>query len=417
MSGLSSMIETNGLVRVGGRRDALAIEGIPASLKIAAGFVSKLPRGSLEIGLPDGRTLRFTGTEEGPQARIQVVDPTFARNVLAKGDIGFAEAYMDGRVDTDDMTSVLEYFSANFDDAGPLAVGGALAQSVNNLRHALRPNSKRGAKRNILAHYDLGNAFYSAWLDPTMTYSSAKFEDPRQPLQDAQLVKYRAVARSLGLGPDTKVLEIGSGWGGFAEVAAKEFGARVTSLTISDAQHEFARRRMFEAGLADKVDIQLRDYRDVAGRYDAIASIEMFEAVGEQYWPAYFDKVANSLESGGRAVLQVITIANDQFENYRRRADFIKRYIFPGGMLPSVDVMKRETEKAGLQFSVASTFGQSYARTLAEWAKRFTSAWDEIKLMGFDERFRRLWLYYLAYCEAGFKTRRIDVGHFVLAKA
>jgi cyclopropane-fatty-acyl-phospholipid synthase len=280
----------------------------------------------------------------------------------------------------------------------------------------LRANTKKGSRRNILAHYDLGNDFYARWLDPTMTYSSALYTSVDQNLENAQLAKYRSIARNLNLKPGDHVLEIGSGWGGFAEVAAKEYSARVTSITISDAQHAYATKRIADAGLSSQVEIVLRDYRDVRGQFDAVASIEMFEAVGEEYWPSYFGKIAEVLKPGGRAALQIITIDDDYFDLYRKRADFIQHYIFPGGMLPSERRLRQETAAVGLGFEVDAMFGKSYARTLGEWAKRFELAWDDIKGGKFNESFRRLWLYYLAYCEAGFRTGRIDVGQFVLTK-
>ncbi|HVY02949.1 MAG TPA: cyclopropane-fatty-acyl-phospholipid synthase family protein, partial [Caulobacterales bacterium] len=257
----------------------------------------------------------------------------------------------------------------------------------------------------------------AAWLDPTMTYSSAKFDSPGQDLTSAQLNKYRALAERLDLQPGDRVLEIGCGWGGFAEVAARDYGARVTGVTISNAQRDFAVQRMARLGLSDRVDIQLRDYRDVEGRFDKVASIEMFEAVGESYWPAYFRKVAEALKSGGRAALQIITIDEALFAAYRRRADFIQRYIFPGGMLPTVARLRQEAERAGLAWDAMQNFGASYADTLAHWGRRFAAKWDEIRTLGFDERFKRLWAFYLSYCEAGFRTRRTDVVQVGLAKA
>jgi cyclopropane-fatty-acyl-phospholipid synthase len=392
------------------------LEGLPASLRIAAFMLTRLKKGRLDMTLPDGRTLRFDGPEQGPHGEIIVHDLKFARRVLSAGDIGFAEVFMDGGFDTPSLANVLEYFTANFHDAGKLAVGGRLTRFFNNIRHRRRANTKRGSKRNILAHYDLGNDFYARWLDRTMTYSSAIFSSDDQTLEDAQLAKYRSIARNLQLKPGDHVLEIGSGWGGFAEVAAKEYGARVTSVTISDAQHAWATKRIAEAGLSDLVEIRLQDYRDITGQFDAVASIEMFEAVGEKYWPAYFDKIAEVLKPRGRAALQIITIEDHEFENYRSRPDFIQRYVFPGGMLPSVARLQEETMRAGLGLEVDAMFGQSYARTVNLWAKRFEQAWDDIKGPAFDERFRRLWLYYLAYCEAGFRTNRVDVGQFVLTK-
>ncbi len=399
-----------------GPGDIAKLDRLPASFQMAAMIMARLKKGRLDITVPDGRTLRFQGKEAGPQAEMVMHDPRLTAKVLTRGDIGFAEAYMDGKFDTPDLARVLEYFVRNFEDAGALAVGGRLTQIVNLVRHAFRANTKRGSKRNILAHYDLGNEFYSRWLDPTMTYSSAIYSSPDQTLEQAQLAKYRAIASELGLAPGKHVLEIGSGWGGFAEVAAGEYGARVTSITISDAQHAYACERMARAGLSDLVDIQMRDYRDITGQFDAVASIEMFEAVGEKYWPAYFGKVADSLKPGGKADLQIITIEDDQFDNYRQRPDFIQHYIFPGGMLISPERIRQQAERIGLAYRIGSQFGMSYARTLAEWTRRFQKAWDGISRLGFDDRFRRLWLYYLAYCEAGFCSGRIDVGQFVLSK-
>jgi cyclopropane-fatty-acyl-phospholipid synthase len=403
------------VIRVG-RADLRLLSRLPASFRLAAMILVGLKKGRLDVTFPDGRTFRFEGSEPGPLGEIIVRDPSFAGRVLARGDIGFAEAFMDEQFDTPSLPDVLEYFTRNFESAGKLAVGGWMAQWMNALQHARNRNSRKGSKRNILAHYDLGNEFYGLWLDPSMTYSSALFSGPEQSLEEAQRAKYRAIAAGLKIVPGMRVLEIGSGWGGFAEVAAREFGAKVDSVTISDAQHAYARRRMEAAGLANRVNIQLKDYRDVDGQYDAVASIEMFEAVGEKYWPAYFDKVAQVLRPGGRASLQIITIDDREFDYYRTRVDFIQTYIFPGGMLPSVKRLREESARAGLGFAVGEMYGLSYARTLSEWARRFEAAWETISRMGFDERFRRMWRYYLAYCEAGFRTGRIDVGRFVLSK-
>jgi cyclopropane-fatty-acyl-phospholipid synthase len=288
---------------------------------------------------------------------------------------------------------------------------------LNFAAHLLHRNSRTGSKHNILAHYDLGNAFYSRWLDPSMTYSSARFERPGQSLPEAQRNKYASLARQIDLRRDDHVLEIGCGWGGFAEFAAGEIGAKVTGITISPAQHEFARKRLFEQGLAERADIRLVDYRDVRGQFDRVASIEMFEAVGEEYWPTYFSKIREVLSPGGRAGLQIITIRDELFEHYRSRADFIQKYVFPGGMLPSELRLKEETDRAGLEWGDIVRFGQNYADTLAEWARRFENAWDDIRGLGFDERFRRLWRFYLGYCEAGFRMERTNVVQLSLARS
>ncbi len=392
------------------------LRGAPLSAKALAFAALRLVHGELDITLPDGRTLRF-GAGAGPHAHIIVRDWRFARRALAGGDVGLAESYMAEEWDTPDLSAVLELFAMNFDALGEVARGNPVVKAVNGVRHMLNANTKTGSKRNILAHYDLGNAFYARWLDATMTYSSARFTGPGQSLEEGQIAKYQGIADQLQLRPDQHVLEIGSGWGGFAEYAAKTRGAKVTGVTISDAQYEFARKRIFEAGLAERVDFRLMDYRDIDGRYDGVASIEMFEAVGERYWPVYFQKIHDVLAPGKRAALQIITIDDSMFQRYRRRADFIQRYVFPGGMLPSIPRLRQETAAAGLAWDQSVTFGHAYAQTLSEWAKRFLTAWRDIKGQGFDERFRRLWTFYLSYCEAGFRTGRIDVGQFALVRS
>jgi cyclopropane-fatty-acyl-phospholipid synthase len=373
--------------------------------------------GQLTFVLPSGPEVRVEGDKPGPDARLIVNDFRFLSRVLSAGDIGFGEGFMAGEWDTPDLSALLEAFTANLDRLRTLLEGNVVYRLVEAMAHALRRNSRAGAKRNILAHYDLGNAFYSRWLDPSMTYSSAWYERPGQPLNEAQRHKYASLARQIELGEDNHVLEIGCGWGGFAEFAAGEIGAKVTGITISPAQFEFARKRLFEAGLNERAEIRLVDYRDVTGQFDRVASIEMFEAVGEEYWPTYFGKIHDVLAPGGRAGLQIITIRDELFAEYRKRADFIQKYVFPGGMLPSETRLKEETARAGLEWRDIVRFGQNYADTLAEWARRFESAWDDIRGLGFDERFRRLWRFYLGYCEAGFRTERTNVVQLSLAKS
>jgi cyclopropane-fatty-acyl-phospholipid synthase len=372
--------------------------------------------GTVDVELPSGDVFKLTGSQPGPAARLIVRDFRFVSRTLAAGDIGFAEAFMAGEWDTPNLSAVLEAFSLNFDRIGRLVQGNPLTRAVNFIAHLLHYNSRAGSRRNIEAHYDLGNAFYSRWLDASMTYSSARFERPGESLSQAQRNKYSSLARQIGLGPDQHVLEIGCGWGGFAEYAAGEVGAKVTGITISPAQFEFARRRLFEAGLAERAEIRLVDYRDLEGQFDKVASIEMFEAVGEAYWPAYFGKIREVLSPGGMAGLQIITIRDELFADYRSRADFIQKYIFPGGMLPSETRLREETHRAGLEWGGVIRFGQNYADTLAEWARRFEGAWDEIRGLGFDERFRRLWRFYLSYCEAGFRSERTDVVQLSLSR-
>jgi cyclopropane-fatty-acyl-phospholipid synthase len=373
--------------------------------------------GDMTFVLPSGYEVRIEGTEPGPSGRLIIHDFHFVKRVLASADIGFGEGFVAGEWDTPDLSALLEAFTLNFDHLQKLVEGNAWMRAVNLLAHALNRNSRRGARRNIHAHYDLGNAFYARWLDPSMTYSSARYERAGQPLSEAQRNKYASLAREIGIKPDHRVLEIGCGWGGFAEFVAREIGARITGVTISRAQHDFARRRLFDQGLADVADIRLMDYRDIQGHFDRVASIEMFEAVGEAYWPAYFGKIGQVLSPGGRAGLQIITIRDELFSAYRGRSDFMRKYIFPGGMLPSEARLREETDRAGLEWKAIVRFGQNYADTLAEWGGRFEGAWEDIRTLGFDERFRRLWRFYLSYCEAGFRTERTNVVQLSLGKA
>jgi cyclopropane-fatty-acyl-phospholipid synthase len=367
--------------------------------------------------MPSGRELHITGSEPGPDARLVIHDFRFIRRALAAGDIGFAEAYIAGEWDTPNLADLLGVFAAHWNRLHIVTMGNPLAWTINRIRHAFRFNSRQGARRNIHAHYDLGNAFYAQWLDTTMTYSAARYARPGQPLPEAQTAKYKALAESIGLQAGQSVLEIGCGWGGFAEYAAREVGAKVTAVTISEEQYAFAKQRMFAAGLAERADIKLIDYRDVEGRFDRIASIEMFEAVGERYWPSYFGKINETLAAGGRAGLQIITIRDEYFEEYRSRADFIQKYIFPGGMLPSEARLKKVTDRAGFTWDRIERFGHDYADTLAQWHRNFDASWRDIRPLGFDERFRKLWKFYLSYCEAAFRTERTNVIQLALAKA
>lgn len=387
----------------------------PLSLRAAFATLPDIKGGTLRVRLPDGRLLAF-GDGLGPSAELTVHDYRFARRVLFSGDIGFAEGWIEGEWSSPDLITLLSLLAKNVERLAGAFRGGALGWLANRLTHLGRANTRKGARRNILAHYDLGNAFFAAWLDPSMTYSSARFVEAGASLESAQAEKYRAIARHAQLKPGDHVLEIGCGWGGFAEIAAREFGARVTALTLSDEQFAYAQARMRRAGLADRVSVRQLDYRDVQGPFDAIVSIEMLEAVGEAYWPAYFGKIAEVLRPGGRAAVQTITIRDDLFEDYRSRADFIQRYVFPGGMLPSLARLRKETAAAALEWRGFDAFGRDYDRTLSLWSVAFEANWPRINAQGFDERFRRLWLFYLAYCIAGFRTGRIDVIQLALAK-
>jgi cyclopropane-fatty-acyl-phospholipid synthase len=384
------------------------------ALKVTAQNWQGVP---LIVQLPSGHALRIEGHAPGKEVVLQVKDFNFIRRILAAGDVGFAEGFAAGDWDTPDLPALLEAFSHNFDRLAGLMTGNPVVKALDFINHALHRNSRTGSKKNIHAHYDLGNGFYAGWLDPSMTYSAALFDHAHATLEEAQSAKYAALARSIGIERHHKVLEIGCGWGGFAEYVGREIGAEIEAITISQAQYDYAVQRIERAGLSDRVKIRLCDYRDVEGAYDRIASIEMFEAVGEAYWPAFFNKVQHLLTSDGLAALQIITISDELFEGYRRRPDFIQKYIFPGGMLPSDQRLRAETAKAGLAWRSCVGFANDYARTLSEWGERFEQAWPEIEALGFDEKFRRLWRYYLGYCEAGFRTGRTDVVHLTLAKS
>ena len=384
--------------------------------RLALGFASRLRRGTLDVTLPDGRVIRLGGLELGPAAVMQLHGYGFASRLINRGDIGIAEAYLNGDWDTPNLTQFLYLFCVNHDLIQAMLGDKPLMRSFQSVRHWFNRNTRRQARRNILAHYDIGNAFYSAWLDPSMTYSSALYEDHTPDLTAAQNNKYRRLAEAINLQPGQKLLEIGCGWGGFAEYVAKTFGAKVVGLTISKEQRDFAQKRIKDAGLSDKVEIKLQDYRDERDRYDRIASIEMIEAVGEAFWPRYFSQLRDRLLPGGFAGIQAITIQDSIFQSYRREVDFIQRYIFPGGMLPSPQVLKTLGDRFGVPVIRERIFGQDYAKTLAIWRNNFLAAWPNLKPLGFDDRFRRLWEYYLSYCEAGFLSGNIDVRQVVFAR-
>ena len=370
-------------------------------------LLDNLHGGMLEIRLPDGSSRLFGEGEHG--VTLNVHDEAMFSQVLARGDIGLAEAYLDGHWDSPDVTGLLTLLTRNRDALKKAVYGSWRNLLAARLRHWLNRNSRAGSKRNIMAHYDLGNDFYRLWLDRSMSYSSALYRavDDGE-LESAQRAKYRRLLRRLHAEPGQSVLEIGCGWGGFAEIAVQE-GLQVTGLTLSPAQLEWARKRVPGA------DLRLQDYRDTSERFDHIVSIEMFEAVGERWWPTYFRTIARALKPGGRAVIQSITIRDDLFAEYRKGTDFIQQYVFPGGMLPSRSAFRAAAAKQGLTVHGEYAFGKDYARTLAEWRHAFESNWPQIAALGFDEQFRRLWRMYLSYCEAGFLAGNIDVVHFELA--
>ncbi len=372
-------------------------------------LLMRIEHGSLFIRLPNDRCVRFDSGNEGPVAKLHLKNWKLPRKVALGGTIGVAESYMDEDWDSPDVTAMLEFFLVNRSIYGDVASQSPVINFIESARHWFNKNTKSGSQKNISAHYDLGNEFYSLWLDPSMTYSSAIYEDGANSLETAQDAKYRYLAENMGVTKGSHILEIGCGWGGFAEYVAREFGAKVTGLTISKEQLAYAEKRIEKAGLSDLVDFKFQDYRDETGKYDHVASIEMFEAVGEEYWPDYFGKINQCLKPGGTAGLQIITIRNAAFEDYRRRPDFIQRYIFPGGMLPSPDALSKVTAEHGLTLSSERIFGKDYAKTLKEWRLVFWDKWEEVKKLGFDQRFKRMWEFYFFYCEAGFETESIDV--------
>ena len=392
--------------------------GAPPTARILMALLARLACGELGVIDPDGRAHQFgPGHNDAGRGEIRLRDWRLARDILTGGDVAFAEGWMDGRWDTPDLTALLTVLAHNQAALDRAYYGRWWQRALFRLKHLRNANSKRTAKRNIASHYDLGNDFYGLWLDPTMTYSAALFgEDLAQPLAAAQEAKYQRVLSELALPPGAHILELGCGWGGFAEVAARA-GYRVTGLSLSEAQTAYARARIARAGLADRVTLRVQDYRDERGTYDGVASIEMFEAVGEKYWPAFFAAIRRALAPQGRACVQTITIADSRFERYRTQSDFIQQYIFPGGMLASPSRFATTAGRAGFAIARAHTFGRDYAETLARWLAAFDANSGAVRKQGFDERFIRCWRFYLAYCIAGFMSGSTDVAQYTLTPA
>jgi len=385
--------------------------------RLALRLARRLAVGTLTLTLPDGGTHRFAATAS-PSATLRIHDARALTRLALRGRLGLAEAYLDGMWDSPDLRGLMTLAVANEDAWLATMRGSRWARAGAWLLHRLRPNTRDGARRNVVEHYDLGNVFFSAWLDAGMNYSAAVFDDPAKTLEQAQLTKLHRMCRMLGLRPGMRVLEIGCGWGGFAELAARDYGARVVAITLSPSQLAFARERIARAGLGDQVELRLQDYREVSGTFDRIASIEMFEAVGERFWPTYFRVLRERLVPGGLAGLQTITIADRLFWEYRRTADFIQRHVFPGGMLPCPSRLRQEVSRAGLAELQAHWFGLDYAETLARWYAAFEHAWPDItrRSRHTDARFKRLWEFYLSYCETGFRVGWTDVGQLLLMR-
>ena len=390
---------------------------IPRHFNSIFGLLTGLERGSLVIELPNTEVFEIRGNVPGPDASIKILHNDFFARLVREGENGFCESYLDGWWSTSDLVTLLDALMLNGELFGSNLPGAGVVRFYERIRHWWRSNSKAQAKRNIAYHYDLGNEFYKKWLDDTMTYSSALFETGTESLAEAQRNKYQLICDNISIKPSDHVLEIGCGWGGFAEHVVKKYGASVTGLTISKEQLEYSQKRSFEAGLGEKARFVMRDYRDERGLYDSIASIEMFEAVGEKYWPQFFNTVRDRLRTQGKAALQIITIGDEFFPHYRKNVDFIQKYIFPGGMLPSQLALQEQISKAGLKKIKMDNFGQSYSKTLRMWHDQFNCVWTDIAPLGFDERFKRMWNFYFASCAAFFRSRTGDVTQLTLEKS
>ena len=380
-------------------------------------MASDMNSGRLDFALPDGRIFRAEGKNAGPVAQVDIHNPEVFARLIREGDLGFSDAYLEHWWSTPDFQAFMDWVHADNDDLYDGFPGMGLVRLYEKLRFWLQSNSKRQARKNISHHYDLGNDFYGLWLDETMTYSSALFTTGQESLEAAQIAKYASMVDQMGVKEGDHVLEIGCGWGGFAEYAAKERGLKVTGLTISQEQLDYSMKRIESKGLQDKVNIKLQDYRDEKGRYDGIASIEMFEAVGQKYWPVYFETIKNCLHLGRQATLQIITVQDARWEVYQRGVDFIQKYIFPGGMLPSPNVLKAEVQNAGLSVVKSKEFGLSYSQTLRRWHDVFNAKWDQAAELGFDDRFRRMWNFYLTSCAATFESGNCDVTQITIANS
>ncbi|MEO5695843.1 MAG: cyclopropane-fatty-acyl-phospholipid synthase family protein [Burkholderiaceae bacterium] len=389
--------------------------GLPAAARAVMRLLDRLDHGSLTLQLPDGTSRRF-GDDTEPRAAMRLHNWNVCAATLKSGDIGLAESFIAGDWSTPDLTELLTLFISNRDAFESMVYGSWWGSLLHRARHLFNRNSRRGSQKNIHAHYDLGNEFYRLWLDPTMNYSSAWFEGDRSgDLVAAQWSKVRRALDECDVGPGDRVLEIGCGWGALAESAARDRGAVVTGVTLSREQLDWARQRLSSAGLAG--ELRYQDYRDIDdGPFDAIASVEMFEAVGREYWPGFFETVRTQLKPGGKACIQSITIRDDLFDRYLRSTDFIQQYIFPGGLLPSPVAFRDAAAKAGLRVVRELDFGLDYAETLRRWRSSFLGAEAPVRKLGFDTRFMRIWEFYLGYCEAAFMTNNTSVMQFTLQR-
>jgi cyclopropane-fatty-acyl-phospholipid synthase len=390
---------------------------LPWHARTILSLLEKIQVGQLTLVSPEGEKFIFRGTQSGIEANIQIHDWLVCKACLKSGDIGLAETYIDGLWDSTDIQSLLRLFLLNRQVIEKAIYGSWLGRLGYRIKHWLNKNSKTGSKKNIHAHYDIGNAFYSLWLDPSMTYSSACFKNKDTSLIEAQEAKYQRIIDSINVHAGQNILEVGCGWGGLMEAASNQ-GINIDCLTISQEQAAYARDRAarIKSNSSGKVNILLQDYRDHQNQYDGIASIEMFEAVGEKYWPTYFEMIQRCLKPGKKACIQTIVIADNLFDKYRRSSDFIQQYVFPGGMLPSIEKFKEAAQSKGLIVEDVYEFGEDYQKTLCLWHQKFNQHLQEIKQQGFDEKFIRLWNLYLMYCAAGFAEKSTSVVQFTLSK-
>ena len=377
--------------------------------------ILNINNGYLKVSFPDNSELFFGDSKSKLSGNIEIKNWGTLTQIFNSGSIGFAEAYMDQKIDSKDISKVLHIMALNRNLNNKIMYGKKLHRYINYIKHLFKANTITGSKNNISYHYDMGNDFYSLWLDKSMTYSSAIFDEKTSNLNDAQINKYQSLCNLTKINADTNICEIGCGWGGFAEYAAKSFGAKITGITLSQEQANFAKKRMYKKGLNELVDIQIIDYRDLKKKFDRIISIEMFEAVGEKYWPIFFSKLKSNLNNNGLIGMQLISIKNELYNNYRKNSDFIQKYIFPGGFLPSVDALTKVTSDCGLKIFYEKSFSEDYAKTLSIWRSNFIKNWSNMpKNKKYDLKFKKMWEYYLAYCEAGFRSKNTNVHQITL---
>lgn len=391
-------------------------KNLPRYFARVFGMAQGMNTGRVDFVLEDGRVFQAEGPNPGPMAEVHIHNTDLFARLIREGDLGFCDAYLDEWWTTPDLQAFMDWVHADNEGIYDGFPGMSLVRNFEKFRFWMQRNHRAQAKKNISYHYDLGNDFYGLWLDDTMTYSSALFKTGQESHEAAQIAKYASMVDQMGVQPGDHILEIGCGWGGFAEYAAQERGLRVTGLTISEQQIEYARERIKKAGLSDLVNFKLQDYRDERGVYDGIASIEMFEAVGQKYWPDYFKTVRERLKPGKNATLQIITVTDSRWDVYQRGVDFIQKYIFPGGMLPSPSALRVQVDKAGLAVERSIEFGQSYNISLRRWHDTFNQKWDQIAEMGFDDRFRRMWNFYLTSCAATFQSANCDVTQITIKR-